>query len=371
MPKRGLSEQPSTVCVGGGLWDSLKTLPETLRFLVSGLPWRTWPQLARLGLALRRFGKLVDTERHDFSRLAEISETSTEEFVLRHGGPEALEHLFHPFLATMVLARPRDVSVAHPISLFSLMRGMCSLEGGMGVITSTLYERVKERVRLGTPVRRVVLRDGRAVGVETEQGFLPADHVICALDAVAAREVIPDLPPAIREPLSTCRYSSTWYYQFGIERHFLPDDADFHVLMLPASAPTLLSFVAKGSRPGEKAVMIAATRGWEDEKLSAMGEAERRRAVIDDVRRFLPQFPAEPLHTRLFRWNRAVNLESPGQFNAIQGLLRDHLDDVPGLHLAGEYLFLIACTEGALATGQAAAHRVAAALRGAPQALRD
>ena len=57
-----------------------------------------------------------------------------------------------------------------------------------------------------------------------------------------------------------------------------------------------------------------------------------------------------------------MNLESPGQFNAIQRLLRDHLGDVPGLHLAGEYLFLIACTEGALATGKAAALRVAAEL---------
>jgi len=168
------------------------------------------------------------------------------------------------------------------------MRGMCSLQGGMGIITSTLHERVRDRVRLGTPVRRIVLEHGRAVGVETEQGFLPADHVICALDAVSTRQVVPDLPATLREPLETCRYSSTWYYQFGIERHFLPDDADFHVLMLPASAPTLLSFVAKGSRPGEKAVMIAATRGWEDARLSAMGEEERRRTVIDDVRRFLP-----------------------------------------------------------------------------------
>jgi oxygen-dependent protoporphyrinogen oxidase len=31
---------------------------------------------------------------------------------------------------------------------------------------------------------------------------------------------------------------------------------------------------------------------------------------------------------------------------------------VPGLYLAGEYLFLIACTEGALMTGKLAAEKI-------------
>jgi hypothetical protein len=83
---------------------------------------------------------------------SEISNMSTEEFVLKHGGPEALEWMFHPFLATMVLARPKDISIAHPISLFALMKGMRSMEGGLGSITAGLYEKVKDCVRLTTPV---------------------------------------------------------------------------------------------------------------------------------------------------------------------------------------------------------------------------
>lgn len=61
------------------------------------------------------------------------------------------------------------------------------------------------------------------------------------------------------------------------------------------------------------------------------------------------------------RWDKAVNLESPGQFEAIHTMLEHHADDVAGLHLAGEYLFLIACTEGAFATGQKAPESVAKA----------
>ncbi|ETZ97961.1 flavin containing amine oxidoreductase family protein [Mycobacterium kansasii 732] len=48
----------------------------------------------------------------------------------------------------------------------------------------------------------------------------------------------------------------------------------------------------------------------------------------------------------------------PGQFVAIQDLLDNHMNDVAGLYLAGEYLFPIACTEGALATGKKAAETV-------------
>lgn len=55
----------------------------------------------------------------------------------------------------------------------------------------------------------------------------------------------------------------------------------------------------------------------------------------------------------------------PGQFVAIQDLLDNHLHDVSGLYLAGEYLFPIACTEGALATGKKAAETVIDDLAGA------
>ena len=51
-------------------------------------------------------------------------------------------------------------------------------------------------------------------------------------------------------------------------------------------------------------------------------------------------------------------METPGQFPAIQDLLKNHMRDIKGLYLAGEYLFLIASTEGALATGKKAAEMV-------------
>jgi oxygen-dependent protoporphyrinogen oxidase len=120
----------------------------------------------------------------------------------------------------------------------------------------------------------------------------------------------------------------------------------------------VLAWAAKGSRAGEKPVMIFATRGWEDEYLGSLNDDERRRLIIREARRYFPAFPEEPVLTKLFRWDRAVNLLSPEQFTAIQDLLKNHMHEVSGLHLAGEYLFPVACTEGALASGKRAAMSV-------------
>jgi protoporphyrinogen/coproporphyrinogen III oxidase len=345
-----------TIFMGGSFWEMVKAVPENLRFIFSAVPWKTYPQVLKVFSALNKYMKQIDTSNHNFDALAEISNMSTEEFVLKHGGPEALEYLFHPFLAMMVLARPMDISIAHPISLFALMKGMRSLEGGMGVITAGLYEKVKDCVRLNTPVKKVVIRNGKVAGVETMDGFVEADQVICAVDAALAQQLIPDLPEAMRKPLETCQYSSTYNYQFGLAKPLIDArQTPFYLIVIPASERTVLDMVSLGNPSEEKPVAITMTRGWEDEKLAKLSPEERRRMVIREVQKFYPTFPDEPVVTKVFRWDRAVNTEAPGQFVAVRDLLKNHMRDVSGLYLAGEYLFLIACTEGAMATGKKAA----------------
>ena len=80
--------------------------------------------------------------------------------------------------------------------------------------------------------------------------------------------------------------------------------------------------------------------------------------MIDEIRKFVPDFPAEPKVTKMYRWDRAVNIEAPGQHNAIREMIDNHMKDVKGLYLSGEFLFLLACTEGAMRTGKEAAEMV-------------
>ena len=340
---------------------------KTLAGALGGLPLSAIVGLLKFVKAIAPYQKTLTTGGgHDFSGLREISRQSTAQFGMTHGSRELVNRILNPFLGTMVLARARDVSIAHPIALLSLMKGMCILDGGLATLTDSLYEQVSDAVQLGTPVEEIVIDDGAVKGVRVAGQLIEADQVICCTDAEVALQLIPALPPTMRLPLETVKYSSTYNYIFGLNQRIVPDD--FLSLMIPQSHNSLLTTIFDensgvfGRRgPDGTGIIHAFTAGWHDDLLSSMSEDARRRTVIREVQRYFPEFPDEPLFTDVERWDKAVNLESPGQFEAIHDMLEHHAHDVSGLHLAGEYLFLIACTEGALATGREAANDVARA----------
>lgn len=85
--------------------------------------------------------------------------------------------------------------------------GRWTVPGGMGLLAEAMTKRLRERrvdTRLGTTARDVTVRDGRAVGVETDAGTVPADVVVCAVDPRGlprlrrhAGRSRPALPPSV------------------------------------------------------------------------------------------------------------------------------------------------------------------------------
>ncbi len=85
--------------------------------------------------------------------------------------------------------------------------GTWTVTGGLGALAGAMTKRLAERrvqVLLGTTARDVVVRDGRAVAVRTEQGDVDADAVVCAVDprllpalAGHVRHTMPALPPVV------------------------------------------------------------------------------------------------------------------------------------------------------------------------------
>lgn len=359
-----------------GMWDGQRTWYLTLgcgmrpaqlwHFLRGALPLSVYLQAIRFGATvLPHLVKAGPASRkYDLSWLSRLQATTTAQFGRRHGGPEFTDRILGPFLATMVLGRTTDVSIALPLATLALMRGMRTLEGGMASITDALHDRVQDHVRLSTPVEEIVVENGAVTGVRTPEGVVAASAVICATDAQVARRIIPALPGRMADDLSACSYTSTYNYVFGLERRVVPDD--FVSLMIPESEDSILvrafdeNCGAFGQRgPRGSGLMHAFTAGWHDDTLVAMDEPTRRRAVISEMQRFFPEFPDEPAFTDVIRWDRALCQQSPEQLEAMTDL-RGHLDDVAGLHLAGEYLFVNSTTEGALRTGRRAAEQVIA-----------
>ena len=85
--------------------------------------------------------------------------------------------------------------------------GLWTVPGGLGALGAAMTKRLGERrveVRTGTIATDVVLRDGRAVAVATDQGEVDADVVVCAVDprtlpalAGFVARTMPAIPPRV------------------------------------------------------------------------------------------------------------------------------------------------------------------------------
>ena len=85
--------------------------------------------------------------------------------------------------------------------------GTWRIPGGMARLGALLGARLGTRgvtVLLDTTVRDVVVREGRAIAVATDQGEIAADHVVCAIDpralpalAPLVQRTMPAIPPVV------------------------------------------------------------------------------------------------------------------------------------------------------------------------------
>ena len=340
---------------------------------VRGIPKKLMAQGAKFVPSLLKAMGLVG-ENHDFSQLTEVSKMSTREWATAHGGSEIADKLLGPMLGTMTLARSCDVSAAHPIALMKLMKGMDGVIGGLKLINENIYDVIKDDVRLNTPVDEVLIEDGAITGVKLSDGStIASSKVICCTDAYDAVRLMPGLPQNIKDALGTCTYCKTWHYVFYYPEKLMPDG--FLALFIPESENSLITTVfagpllpsdqvsgsqAKHDFSGNAMAVHTFTAGWHDDKYLPLSDADRDALVAKEIGRFYPGFEEKAEVIAANRMERAINLEPPGQFEAIDDMKRNHLDDVKGLYLGGEYMFLIACTEGAWMTGKQAAEKLIA-----------
>lgn len=335
----------------------LRDLPEVFTF--RGMPPRAMGQIAKaIGAMLRRYMN-VDLTRLNPECLIDLGDTSVADFVLEHGGPEALDWMLAPMAASLTLGDAEDVGISHLICLMAFYSGLQLMEKGIGSLPAALYERCRDSIRLETPVSRVVIDGGAVKGVETADGFVDAEHVICATTAPVARRIMPDLPDSMRKPLETVKYSSTVHVMLAMEKRMLPEG--WYAVSLPRSAGSFLPALNEASdksryiSPPGSGLSHCCTYGRRGKEIEALSDDEAVKRVMAEVRRFLPGVTDEPLMAEVVRWPEAICLEPPGQFPAMYCLKRNSLGDVKGLHLAGEYMYLVSSVEGALRSGEDAA----------------
>lgn len=342
--------------------EQLKSLPETLMF--RGIPPLAYPQLMKFGLAV--FPKVLGLKPGDLAceQLLGLGDVSASDYTLQHGGKLVLDYVTGTMLGLLTLGEPEEITICHMIALMGAAHGIRVFEHGMGSLSAALYEKNKDSIKLSTPVTEIVIENKKVKGVKTKDGFIDADHVICATTASMARKLTPGLPDILRKPLETVKYSSTTHFLFALEKKILGE----HWLgfMIPRSVGSFLPGIGdsgcKGryyAPPGGE-LLQTFTYGRHDAELSKLPAPELTKKVIKEVQRFRPEMPDNPLMTVTARWDEAICLQPPGQFPAIYRMKKNHMDDVRGLHLAGEYMYLISCMEGAMRSGLDAAEAILA-----------
>ena len=175
-------------------------------------PWGNPIALLRFrGLSLMakiRYGLMafVATKRKDWTSLDHQEAT---EWVKGWVGEEAFEILwrklfeykFYHFTgnlsAAWIWSRIRRLGQSR-YNLFKEKLGY--LEGGSNTLLNALTEHLRDRgaeLRLGCPVRKVSIDNGRIMGIETDEGLEKFDTVISTIPLPFVPRLIPDLPNAI------------------------------------------------------------------------------------------------------------------------------------------------------------------------------
>ena len=165
---------------------------------------------------------------------------------------------------------PRDVPAWVGVTAYVEQRfGAWTVAGGMGVLADALTARLATRgvvVRTGVEVRDLVLRDGKAVAVDTADGPVDVDLVVVACDprrlpalAGLVRATMPAMPPVV------CH--------LGLGGH-LPDMSHETVLHGSGKEPTLVVRTG-GQAPDGAAAWTVLGRGRVDEDLAAGADPAR------------------------------------------------------------------------------------------------
>ncbi len=315
----------------------------------------------------------------DPTKLEQIDDpdTSLHDVVVREGGEAVLKNIIEPTVCGICLISANRIGVAMGLNVlwsfffgshgFKLGSFMRAFTGGFGAFMDALYEAIKDNVRLNTAAEKIVIADGKVTGVQTNQGFIEADVVICATTASIARKITPDLPQDWQERLSAVGYAPGVDVIWGSKGKLLRDKL-YGYASAPGNDSPLVSYgdqcvKSPGSGPPESVclhIKLAPLRTG-GEKLMEMSDEEIEQVAIEQIERFdLPKVE-NPSFCHVIRHKEAMCHGPSGMFRAVAPLrLSDH-PEARGLFFAGDYLH-IPSSNGAVTSGMRAAEMVEEAL---------
>ena len=303
------------------------------------------------------------------SPLAEIDDDeSFGDYMKRLGVPENLQVTLRGPLE-MILGDPMPAGQALMrayIGETMLHSGRVYMpERGIGSLSEALATACSDAIRVSSPVRRVVVAEGRATGVVVDGETIEADAVICAVPGTKVPGLIPELPEETRRALSTVSYSTGCRVVIGLDHPPLPPG--WHGALYPEDedTPLLLDrsvFLPSCAPPGKSILDLLIGRERAKE-LIPLDDDEIKRQLLGAVRRNAPPGSSLPgddegLFYRVYRWEEALCMGTPGMLAAVANIPKQLAGRIDNLFLAGDYM-RVPSVNGALSSGRSAAIEVA------------
>ena len=288
-----------------------------------------------------------------------------------------LERLRVPKKLQVTLKGPLDMILGDPLPAGqALMRAyigetmlhsgkVCMPERGIGSLSQALATACSDAIRISTPVRRIVVADGKVTGVVVDGETIEADAVICAVPGTKVPDLIPDLPEETRRALSTVSYSTGCRVVIGLDHSPLPPG--WHGALFPEDddTPLLLNrtaFLPACAPPGKSILDLLIGRDRAKE-LIPLDDDEIKQHMLGAARGKAPPGSALPgddegLFYRVYRWEEALCMGTPGMLAAVANIPWQLAGRIDNLFLAGDYM-AVPSVNGALSSGQSAAIEVA------------
>jgi len=335
------------------------------RLLSAGAKARLLKLAAELALNWRRI------EIQHPERAAELDRENFSSALDRVVGRECLDNYMAPHFARCFGCAPEQLSRAFGwVALRSLLRGTHPqvLQGGVGVLTARLAERVP--VRLGCEVLRIETEtDGARVHYQRDgrEGWVMADAVVVALPGCEVAALCPKLTPGERGFFEQIRYTREITASLMFDR--APRRLSFDSASFPRSAAMGLSALSVEHHkpdfaPPSAGLLRATLATRATDRLWDAADSD----VLEFVDRELARTPVgclKPQDYAISRTDPMYPIFYPGYLSSLVRFGR-RVDRSPRLFFAGDYLVGPA-VESALTSGERVAAEITQA--GAPKGI--
>lgn len=282
------------------------------------------------------------------------------DFVIDNFGEGILKNFAEPIMSAVGLCYPENAGIGFGLQImWTVLAGEASLlKRGIGSLADAVIQKCGDKIRTGVSVKKIVIKDGKAVGVETEDGFIAADRVICAVTANRALKLLPDAPYSIQDALAKVTYCPCIPTLILVDKSKFEFDGIGALYTRELNSPFgVMSFKAAQSPqsvPEGKDAITCFVYEEGARKLWDKDQHQIAEAVIDAMEMAIPGIRNAVDGYYAVKFPEANYLMESGTATAIKNMRENHYKDVEGLYLCGEYMYT-GSYESAIAAGERAA----------------